>query len=43
MLSIRSRARTAAEFDADAIRANFPALSEQIYRHPLVYLNNAAY
>ncbi|MDD6023857.1 MAG: aminotransferase class V-fold PLP-dependent enzyme [Oscillospiraceae bacterium] len=29
-------------FDVDAVRADFPALGEQIHGHPLVYLDNAA-
>jgi cysteine desulfurase/selenocysteine lyase len=33
---------TTAPYDVDAIRAQFPILSKQVYGKPLVYLDNAA-
>ncbi|MCD4749687.1 MAG: cysteine desulfurase [Thermoanaerobaculales bacterium] len=33
---------TARPFDVEAIRADFPALHQQVHGHPLVYLDNAA-
>jgi cysteine desulfurase/selenocysteine lyase len=37
-----SATKTAAKFDVDHVRANFPILGQQPYGHPLVYLDNAA-
>jgi len=34
--------KTAAVFDVDKIRADFPVLQRQVHGHPLVYLDNAA-
>jgi len=34
--------RSATGFDLEAIRADFPALHQEIHGHPLVYLDNAA-
>ncbi len=37
-----NKAVTNASYDVSRIRADFPALSMQVYGHPLVYLDNAA-
>ncbi len=34
--------KTAAVFDVDKVRADFPVLQRQVHGHPLVYLDNAA-
>jgi cysteine desulfurase/selenocysteine lyase len=37
-----SSARVTPSFDVDAVRADFPALHQQVHGKPLVYLDNAA-
>lgn len=36
------RTETAPPFDLEAVRRDFPALSQSVHGHPLVYLDNAA-
>ncbi|MFQ5724053.1 MAG: aminotransferase class V-fold PLP-dependent enzyme, partial [Terriglobia bacterium] len=33
---------TAAAYDVERVRRDFPALRQQVYGHPLIYLDNAA-
>jgi cysteine desulfurase/selenocysteine lyase len=39
---MRTGAETASTFDVRRVRGDFPALSQMVYGHPLVYLDNAA-
>jgi cysteine desulfurase/selenocysteine lyase len=40
--SLESEIATAAPYDVEAVRADFPILAEQIHGRPLVYLDNGA-